>query len=66
MTTDNIKRSKQMKRDTSKNCYCYTCGCSYNALGIMSHRAMHRRKKENCKIKFSNGRIETYEYKKDI
>lgn len=42
-------------------CYCYTC-CRYiKSLGIMSHRAAHRRREQYCIIRFSNG--DMYEYK---
>jgi hypothetical protein len=36
-------------------CYCHTCKREYSSLGIMSHRAMHRRNRENCEITFSTG-----------
>lgn len=38
-------------------CYCYTCKREFHSLGIMRHRAMHRDKKEDCKIAYSNGDI---------
>lgn len=41
-------------------CYCYTCNRSIHSLGIMGHRGAHRRRGENCKIRFSTGEI--YEY----
>lgn len=43
-----------------KNCYCYTCDRGIHHLGIMSHRAMHRRKSEQCKIMFSAGNVVEY------
>jgi len=43
-----------------KDCYCHTCLKEYHHLGIMSHRAMHRRKNEDCRITFSQG--DTYKY----
>lgn len=46
----------------NKNCYCHTCNKAFHRLGIMSHRAMHRRKKENCKITFTYGNTHSYDY----
>ena len=43
-------------------CYCYTCDKEIKSLGIARHRAMHRDRNENCKIKFSNGVIESWSY----
>lgn len=36
-------------------CYCYTCERYFHSLGIARHRAMHRDKREDCKIKYANG-----------
>ena len=47
-----------------KDCYCYKCKKEFNHLGIARHRAMHRGKKENCKIMFSTGTIYEYDYAK--
>lgn len=44
-------------------CRCHTCKEWYDALGIASHRAMHRRKKEKCTITYSNG--DTYDHNFD-
>jgi len=44
-----------------KCCYCYTCAKAFHYLGIARHRAMHRDKKENCRINYTNG--DTYEHK---
>ena len=46
-----------MKVTKQKNCYCHTCDKDFHYLGIAGHRAMHRRKKENCKITFTHGDI---------
>ena len=43
-----------------KTCYCHTCDKHYHYLGINSHRAMHRRKKESCIITYTYG--DTYSY----
>ena len=40
-----------------KDCHCYTCGKNFHHLGIMSHRAMHRRKDEDCRIMYSDGQV---------
>lgn len=45
-----------------KNCYCYACNKSIASLGVASHRAMHRRRKENCTIRYSNGKILHYQF----
>lgn len=45
---------------SSKNCYCHTCDKWFHYLGITKHRAMHRDRKENCKITFTYG--DTYKY----
>ena len=45
-----------------KDCYCYTCAREIHHLGIMSHRAMHRRKNEECKIMYSDGRTFTHKF----
>ncbi len=42
------------------DCVCHTCDREIHHLGIMSHRAAHRRRKENCRITFSTG--DTYDY----
>ena len=45
-----------------KDCTCYTCARDIHHLGIMSHRAMHRRKREDCKIMYSDGRTFTHNF----
>lgn len=47
----------------AKTYHCYTCDKAFHPLGIMRHRAMHRDKKEDCKIELKNG-IYAYEYSK--
>ena len=51
-----------MRVTRDKNCYCETCGRYFHYLGIMSHRAMHRRKKESCVIEFTDGSRFKYLY----
>ncbi len=46
----------------AKTCYCYTCKKWFDPLGITMHRAMHRDKKENCKIMFTHGDVREYQY----
>jgi hypothetical protein len=46
------------------DCTCHTCDKDIHHLGIMSHRAMHRRRQENCEITFSDGRTVTYAFEK--
>jgi len=45
-----------------KNCHCYTCKKDFHYLGITRHRAMHRSKRENCKIGYTNGDIYDHNY----
>lgn len=45
-----------------KNCYCHTCDKEFNSLGIARHRAMHREKKEDCKITFKDGKTLNYKF----
>ncbi len=42
------------------DCYCHICEKEFDSMGIAGHRAMHRRKKEYCKITYTNGL--TYEH----
>lgn len=44
------------------DCYCVTCDKEFHHLGIMSHRAMHRRREEDCSIVFSDGRNISYSF----
>lgn len=48
--------------EREKDCHCYTCDKDIHHLGIMSHRAAHRRRKENCKIMFSSGNVLEYDF----
>ena len=45
-----------------KDCTCHTCERDIHHLGIMSHRAMHRRRQENCVITFSGGDTKRYKF----
>ena len=49
----------------NKNCYCYTCNKEFHHLGIAGHRASHRRRKEDCKIAFTNGETYVYRFSKN-
>lgn len=40
---------------------CHTCNRSFHPLGIMSHRATHRRKREDCTISYE-GRVMTHDF----
>lgn len=53
-----------MKVTSKKNCFCFTCSKAYHYLGIARHRALHRDRGEDCKISFTDGRVETYLYYK--
>ncbi len=43
-----------------KDCYCFNCNKEFHHLGIASHRAVHRRAKEDCKIMYSDGTTKTH------
>lgn len=43
------------KLTSDKTCYCHTCNESFHYLGINSHRAMHRRRKQDCEITYTHG-----------
>jgi len=47
-----------------KTCHCYTCNKDLHYLGVATHRAMHRRKREDCRIGFTDGRIGVWEFSK--
>lgn len=47
------------------DCVCYTCDKDIHHLGIMSHRAMHRRRGEDCRIEFSDGRTVNYRFARE-
>lgn len=39
------------------DCFCETCDKWFHHQGIMSHRAAHRRRNEDCIIEYSDGRV---------
>lgn len=47
-----------------KTCYCETCNKWFNPLGIARHRAMHRERKEDCTIMYTNGDSYLHEFSK--
>lgn len=51
-------------RHSEKKCYCHTCDKWFHCLGIARHRAMHRDKREDCRITFTNGDTFRYTYSK--
>ena len=51
-----------MKVTNSKNCYCHTCKKRFHYLGINSHRAAHRRRKEKCIITYTEGNTITFDW----
>ena len=52
----NQRRVIRMKVTSYKNCFCATCMKDFHYLGIARHRAMHRDKRENCEITYTNGK----------
>lgn len=53
-----------MKVTSARNCYCYTCKKNMHYMGIARHRAMHRDKKEYCKIMYTNGDTYIHNFQK--
>lgn len=51
-----------LRNKSDEDCFCHTCGCGFNHLGIARHRAGHRDRKEDCKITFSKGDTYVYNY----
>ena len=52
----------EVKVTRDKNCYCHTCRKDFHYLGINRHRAMHRSKKEDCKITYTHGDTWKFNY----
>lgn len=55
-----------MTEQRIKDCYCFTCKKGVHHLGIASHRAMHRRREENCEIRYSTGKRLLHIYTLDL
>ena len=53
-----------MKVTRAKNCYCHTCDKNFHYLGINRHRAMHRDKRELCKITYTHGDTWIFDFRK--
>jgi len=47
---------------TEKDCYCFRCRKYFHRLGIARHKAMHRDRKEPCRIMFSDGYVRIYAF----
>ena len=45
--------------------YCITCKKTMSSFGIARHRAMHKDRKEDCEIVFSDSTVKKYNYSKD-
>ena len=43
-----------------KTCFCHTCQRDFHPLGIMRHVAMHRDRKQNCRVTYTQG--DTYNW----
>lgn len=54
-----------MKVTTSKECYCHNCKRDFHYLGINRHRAMHRDRREDCKITYTYGDTHTFKFSED-
>lgn len=47
---------------TNKSCYCHTCKKDFHYLGINRHVAMHRDKRQRCKVTYTYGDTYTYPF----
>lgn len=47
------------------SCICRTCDKEFHYLGIATHRAMHKRKNEDCVITYSTGGTCIHKYSKE-
>lgn len=54
-----------LKEERKKDCYCETCNKYFHHLGIARHRAMHRERKENCVISYSDYSTVFHKFKKE-
>lgn len=45
-------------------CFCMPCMKWFHPLGIMAHRAAHRRRGEDCEITFTSGLVVSYKFAK--
>lgn len=45
-----------MSEHDKADCFCHECGRWFHHGGIASHRAVHRRRREDCVISYSTGR----------
>ncbi len=45
-----------------KTCYCVTCDKALHPMGVAGHRAMHKRRKQNCTIQVTSGKTFTWRY----
>lgn len=48
-----------------KDCYCFTCRRDFHYLGISKHRKMHMKKKQDCKISYTNGKTVFYNFSEE-
>lgn len=51
-----------MRVTRAKNCYCHTCAKAFHYMGIASHRAAHRERREDCTITFTYGETITWKF----
>lgn len=49
--------------DPKKTCFCFTCNKHFEPGGVAGHRAAHRNHKQYCRIRFTHGNIEIYDYR---
>ena len=59
-----MKAELKKKVGRWKSCYCWSCDKDFHPLGIMSHRTIHKKKKEDVKISYTNGDTYIHAYSK--
>jgi len=64
MSFEGMGHNRPPGKKREPDCYCITCGKAIHHLGIMSHRAAHRRRKEKCVIEYSDGRMLMHDFSK--
>ena len=48
--------------EREKTTYCITCKRWFHHMGIARHRAMHRDRREDCRVMYTNGDTYSFNY----
>jgi len=57
-----IRCSTKAAYKVSRRCLCHTCNCYFHPKGIGKHKAQHEYCKQYCKITFSSGKTEEFNF----